>query len=292
MELTPQHKESLKKVITCFKKAGADISTISDIDSDSVHVEFTIKVKGKEVNISVEFSTGDVYYEYFTSKNKIGNISSPTQLTDTIKKGIGDKEIAPNIDEESSTGTGASFSAGQGEQFATPFAFVRKKLKANEGKSLVGITKSILSEDVRFTKDKSKELLDKYEKDLEKYKSASKVLYGKFSSFSLGDLLEESNINDFKRVADAADKLFNKTDKDHLDVYDIGSNMYDEYDDNKDNEAYGLYKHANDISSKYQDLANGLEIIKDISDELVQQIDTLIEYKKLKHLKDFQQGIK
>lgn len=152
MELTPEHKESLKKVISCFKKAGADISTVSNVDSDSVHVEFSIKVKGKEVNIRVEFSTGDVYYEYFTSKNKIGNVSSPTELTNTIKKGIGDKEIAPNIDEESATGTGGSFSGGQGEQFATPFAFVRKKSKADESKSLVGIAKNILKEDVRFMK--------------------------------------------------------------------------------------------------------------------------------------------
>lgn len=149
MELTPDHKESLKKVLSCFKKSGADMSTVSDIESTSTEVEFGITIKGKDIVVSIDFGNGDVYYEYFTSRNKIGNISDLGKLTDTIKKGIQDKPIVPNVDEilmmnrlkealvkaikesvlaeESSTGGGASFSVGQGEQYATPFAFKKKK---------------------------------------------------------------------------------------------------------------------------------------------------------------------
>lgn len=148
MELTPNHKESLKKVISCFTKAGADISSISDAKSTPTEVEFSITVKGKDVIISIEFSNGDVYYEYFTSRNKIGNVSDTAKLTDAIKKGIQDKPVVPNVDEskfnklkealikaiketvlseESSTGGGATFNSGQGEQYASPFSFKKKK---------------------------------------------------------------------------------------------------------------------------------------------------------------------
>lgn len=147
MKISPEHKESLKKVLTCFKKAGVDISTVSDIEGDSVHVEFGIQIKNKEVTVGIKYNNGDVYYEYFTSQDTIGNISSPEKITSTIKQGTQDNQMKVNqtkesvikrlkeavkkaihkqLDEESSTGTGASFSAGQGEQYTTPAAFTKK----------------------------------------------------------------------------------------------------------------------------------------------------------------------
>ena len=43
-----------------------------------------------------------------------------------IKKIVKDCIEEETLAEESSTGTGASFSPGQGEQYATPFAFSKK----------------------------------------------------------------------------------------------------------------------------------------------------------------------
>ena len=94
----------------------------------------------------MDFRKGDVFYKDFTTKNLLGNISDPGKLSSTIlKQFYTDKDVTPNavsqedkmdrikeavkkmlrkhLDEESSTGTGASFSAGQGEQYATPKAF-------------------------------------------------------------------------------------------------------------------------------------------------------------------------
>lgn len=296
MNATLEHKELLRKVLSCFKKAGVDISTVSKIKSDTVHSEFSIKAKGKEFTVGIEFSSGDVYYEYFTSRDKIGNVSDLNKLTAIIKDGTQENEIEPNVDEdvikrlkevvkkfighelaeESATGSGASFSHGQGEQYATPNAFKKKQLK----------------EDVTYTKDKVKDLLSKAKSDLSKYQSSAKILYGKFSGVSLGDLLEESGINEFKRIGDASEKFYKKVENEGYTLSDMSSNMYDEYSDNNDNEAYNLYKQINELEDQYKNLEYGLEVIQDLSEVIISKIEHMTEYGKLKHLKDFQQGIK
>lgn len=149
-----------------------------------------------------------------------------------------------------------------------------------------------IKEDVTYTKDKAKELIEKYKKDLERYNSNAKLLYGKFSGITMGDILEESGIEEFKRIGEAAEKFYDKISNEYYKIGDIRSQMYDDYDDNQDRESLSLSKQAEEISSKYRDLELGLEVIKEVSEKIIEKLDHMIEYNKLKHLKDLQQGIK
>lgn len=152
MEASPQNKEYIRKTLQSFKSAGVDISKLVGMKIDPGQAEFELTIKEKSITIDIDFNTGDVYYKDFTTKNLLGNLSNTSALTSSIKDQlVKDKEVAPNakdqedkvkqlkemvkkmikkhLDEESSTGTGASMSAGAGEQYATPNAFAPKSKK-------------------------------------------------------------------------------------------------------------------------------------------------------------------
>jgi hypothetical protein len=151
---------------------------------------------------------------------------------------------------------------------------------------------NILKEDFRYSKDKVKSEMEKYKRELEKYKSSSKLLYNKFSNFSIGDLLEESDFNQFKRISEAAEKFVNKLDAEHSKILDYADHMSEEYDETKDREAIDLYHELHDLASEYNKISDALGIMKDISDKLVRHIEHLMEYDKIEKLKDFREGIK
>lgn len=150
----------------------------------------------------------------------------------------------------------------------------------------------ILSEDLRSSKEKAKSDLARYERDLDRYRSAAKMTYNKFANFAIGDLLEPSSYPEFKRLAEAAEKLYNKVSDDKYKLADLASDMFDEYQEDHDNEAYHLYQDIRKEEDKYTDVEYGMEVIHELGEKIVNAIDFLVEHNKLSHLKDFQQGIK
>lgn len=150
----------------------------------------------------------------------------------------------------------------------------------------------ILSEDLRSSKEKAKSDLARYERDLDRYRSAAKITYNKFSNFAIGDLLEPSSYPEFKRLIEAVEKMENKVEHDTSSMTELASDMFDEYQDDHDRDAYSMYKDIKKVEDQYHDLVKGLEIIHDLGDKITDQIDTFIEKNKLRHLKDFQEGLK
>lgn len=171
------NKETVKKVLACFKRAGADLTKIPNVSNTPTQAEFQLNVKGKDVTIDIDFKTGDVFYKDFTTKNLLGNIAASDKLTQSISKQFfTDKEVTPNaesqedkmnklkemvksmirkhLDEESSTGGGASMAAGAGEQYATPKAFApnnkRKELLNRAGRYLIKQGYKPVSDKTRF----------------------------------------------------------------------------------------------------------------------------------------------
>src|ERR1700743_3743216 len=116
----------------------------------------------------------------------------------------------------------------------------------------------LLSEDIRSSKEKAKADLERHEKDLEKYKSGVKLMYGKFSGFTIGDLLEESSFPEFKRMSEGIEKMQDKVENQSYQIDDISSDMFDEYQDSKDREAYSIYQEANKIGEGFRSLTKGL----------------------------------
>ena len=150
----------------------------------------------------------------------------------------------------------------------------------------------ILTEELRSSKEKAKTDLERYTRDLDKYKSAAKMLYGKISSYSIDDILQQSSYSEFKRISEAVEKMQDKIDDEKYKLADLASDMFDEYQDEQDREAYELYKEINAIVHQYQSIVNGLEILDSLAKEIVGKVDHFVEYGKLKHLKDFQEALK
>jgi len=152
------------------------------------------------------------------------------------KNNISLSEILKSIDEESATGTGASFSPGQGEQYATPKTFDRKKINRKK-----------IKEDVSYTPDKAKSLLEQYDKDFSNYQSQAERLFNIVQGFSLGDLLEQGGEDKLDKISDTIEKLQNKV----TDIYDNCENIAEDMYDNGENDLKNL---GRTISSKYHKL--------------------------------------
>ena len=151
-DVTSKQKDAVKTVLTCLKQAGVDLSKgKTKVKMKPNQAEMTIIINGEEEAIDIDFETGQVEYEYFTTKKDLGNLENKENLVQSIKSAFfSENDIKPNLDEgkinilkeqikkyirkylEEMSGTGggaapgagASFSPGAGENFATPKAFV------------------------------------------------------------------------------------------------------------------------------------------------------------------------
>jgi hypothetical protein len=156
-----------------------------------------------------------------------------------LKNNISLLEMLRSIEEETSTGTGASFSAGQGEQYATPNAFKRKNK---------------IKEDLSYTTDKAKSLFEKHSKDLSNYESQAERFLNVVENFALGDLLEEGGEEKLDKIGDGIEAVSNKVSNIYDDLIRIGDDM-EEQDES-------LHDSAADLSSQYHKLYMHLVAMK------------------------------
>ena len=166
MEVTSEQKNKIKSLLSCLKKAGVDFSQKPKAKIQPDQAQMNITIKGENQAINLNFETGDVEYEYFTTKRKLGNIENIDGLVSGIKQAFfKENDIKPNddsepdvyeqfkirlkeairkhinvyLDEMSTTGNGSSFTTGNGENYATPFSFVGGHRDKNKFRPTLGM---------------------------------------------------------------------------------------------------------------------------------------------------------
>lgn len=142
--------------------------------------------------------------------------------------------------------------------------------------------KVIKEEYATYTPEKAKELIDKYEKEFDTYRSQAERLYNVMDGFTIGDLLEDRGEDKLKKIHDAAYKLHDKANKLwNLLSDDIGADMSDQ--DERE-----LSDKAREIGEKYNELYKFLYELQDFANKLADvkedfgedELKTLTNYKK------------
>ena len=152
-----------------------------------------------------------------------------------------------------------------------------------KGKSLI----EILTEDVRFTKEKVKTLLDKYKQELDRYQTQAKVIFNKITNTAFGDILDDSGFSSFKRLLSASEKFEDKLDSEWNKILELGDHMSEEYDESGDKEAQALYDEAGDLAHDYHDLSDSMKLLNKMCEGAGKFIEHVIEDDKLKSFEKF-----
>lgn len=133
----------------------------------------------------------------------------------------------------------------------------------------------LLKEDVRMSDDRSRHIIDKYEKEFDGYKSKAKLLYNKFTNVAIGDILDENHADELKRISEASEKFSDKMLNINDELEEMASDLYDEYDKNGDRRYKALSSKSREISNKYHGLSKHLNSIYYISSEVNDIFDKL-----------------
>lgn len=163
--------------------------------------------------------------------------------------------------EEVSTGAGAEFTAGSGEQGATPFAFraASKRVKRT-------IKESDLS--ISYTPEKRAELYDKYLKALPEYKSKVERYINIFEAYDIKGIMDDTN------KAEQFAKVGEKLESELMKIDDILTTIREDYYDDGEKE---LSNKAGDLSGSYWKLRNSIDQIYQAMEDITALISKIKE---------------
>lgn len=157
----------------------------------------------------------------------------------------------------SQTGTGASFTPGSGEQYATNRAFRKKKKK--------------LSEEVSYTPEKREQLYSSFEKAYDKYKSDVERYINVFKGFSIEELMSsDQKALKIKSEGEALERKFNLAER----TLDNIAYQYDEEEDSVN------FKKCMDLSNKYGAIKDSCYYIVDGIGDILEVINKVKEHIK------------
>lgn len=168
--------------------------------------------------------------------------------------------------EEMTTGTGASFNPGQGEQIATPLAFGSKKRPRR-----MTLRKN-LEEVISYTPEKRDELFQKYLKALKEYQGKVERYINSFEAYSIGDMLD--NTEKAEQFASIGEKLYEELSK----IDSLLSDLVDESED----EDPELSKKISALENTYWRLIRPLDAVYDAMQDITGIISKLKEDEKYK----------
>lgn len=160
--------------------------------------------------------------------------------------------------EDIGTGTGASFTAGAGEQFATPFVFKGKKKK------------TISEVSVSYTPEKRKELYEKYLKEFPQYKSKVERYVNVFEAYDLKSILDGiDKAEKFSKVGEALQEEISKIDS----VLDDLQYEADEEGDKEMSDKFrelelSYYKISKVVDKVYQAMEDVVAVMEKVKEKL------------------------
>lgn len=208
-------KEVVSKLNLVFKKIGIVFKPSSVPVVDENVTKVSVDINGNDVDLEVD-SEGNVNLKDFTSSTLLGNINSPAELANGMKSEFEKKEIL----EMSSTGTGSSFSSGTGEQFATKFAFKKKRKN--------------IKESVSYTDEQVSKFIDQYESGKNKLKADLSRNVNLLMSLMVEDIFEnyekvENIKKEIEKISDLTQKIYDKFEDIRMDMYDADNTDSDLY---------------------------------------------------------------
>lgn len=169
------------------------------------------------------------------------------------------------LKEESCTGTGSSFSSGEGEQFGSnggylPFGGTTDKKKKKK--------KSSIKENISFTPEKRLADYNKYLDEAKKAKSDVERIVNIFEGFNIGELLND--LDKLKKFIGSTEKIHEKYEKISGQLED---NAYDfGEEDDLDNEKklkdlsdiyYKLYRTVYELTDAAETIYDNFKKIKE-----------------------------
>lgn len=159
--------------------------------------------------------------------------------------------------EEMTTGTGAAFRTGQGEQIASPFAFGKKKKPRR-----VTIKKAMFEDSVSvsLTPEELEKRYEKWLKEFPRYRDSVGKYINSFESYSMGDVMD--NIPKAEQFAQIGDKLYNEIYK----IYNQLEDVADQLDEAGDNPGYHK---AMDLHTNYYKLGESAYKIQDGMEDII-----------------------
>ena len=168
--------------------------------------------------------------------------------------------ILSSLLEEMTTGTGAVFTPGEGEQFATPNAFgKKKKVRIRKGLSEAGV-------EISLTPEKAKSEYDKYLKDFDGYKSKVERYINVVEAMDIKTIIEDTTKLD--QIAKVGEKMTEELQKIEDILSDIQYDMYEAGDKEGS-------KKVSDLEGSYWKLKKSADSIYQLAEDIVDLVNKI-----------------
>lgn len=185
------------------------------------------------------------------------------------------EQLLKSLLEDISTGGagGATFTPGQGEQIATPFAFGSKK----KPKKLT-VRKDLFEAgvEVSYTPEKREEIYQNYLKDISTSQDKTQRYINAFQNYAIGDIID--NLEKAEQFSKLGEKMYDEFGKASDLLEEVAEQIYDEEGDKEERDKF------RNLSASYWSIQRAVDIVYETMKDLVNIFTKLRENNELKKL--------